>query len=345
MKFTRELKVGFSAIIGIILLVLGVNFLKGNSFFGGDLEYHSYFENSGQLAVSSNVTLNGVIVGKVKKVIYVPNSDPKKRVKITFTINNSDVVLPKGTIIEIGSLDLFSKGILIKLSSDLSKGNYLPGASIPGRLSVDMISQVKAYADPIAQKLQGMMASIDKMVVSLSAFWDTTATSEIEGSLKQVKLTIQKLGNVASEIEGFVKTERIQFSRIMENVAGITSNLQKSNEQITAILGNTKKITDDFVTADFKTVILDAQTTLKKLNIVLDEAGKGNGTLGKLIHDEKLYNELVETNNELQNLVSDIQIHPERYIHFSITGRKSKGVPLSSKEEKKLRNLLDSIPE
>jgi phospholipid/cholesterol/gamma-HCH transport system substrate-binding protein len=208
-----------------------------------------------------------------------------------------------------------------------------------------MISQVKAYADPIAQKLQGMMASIDKMVISLSAFWDTTATSEIEGSLKQVKLTIQKLGNVASEIEGFVVAERVQFSRIMQNVEGITSNLQKSNEQITAIIGNTKKITDDFVTADFKTVILDAQTTLKKLNLVLDDASKGNGTLGKLIHDEKLYDELVETNNELQNLVSDIQVHPERYIHFSLTGRKTKGVPLSSKEEKKLRNLLDSIPD
>ena len=345
MRFIKELKVGSIAISGIILLVLGVNFLKGNSFFGGDLEYYSYFENSGQLTVASNVTLNGVVVGKVKKIAYTPNINPKKRVKVTFTINNSDVFLPKGTIIEIGSLDLFSKGVLIKLSSDLSKGNYLPGASIPGRLSVDMISQVKAYADPIAQKLQGMMASIDKMVISLSAFWDTTATSEIEGSLKQVKLTIQKLGNVASEIEGFVVAERIQFSRIMQNVEGITSNLQKSNEQITAIIGNTKRITDDFVTADFKSVILDAQTTLKKLNLVLDDASKGNGTLGKLIHDEKLYDELVETNNELQNLVSDIQVHPERYIHFSLAGRKTKGVPLSSKEEKKLRNLLDSIPD
>ena len=103
MRFIKELKVGSIAISGIILLVLGVNFLKGNSFFGGDLEYYSYFENSGQLTVASNVTLNGVVVGKVKKIAYTPNINPKKRVKVTFTINNSDVVLPKGTIIEIGS--------------------------------------------------------------------------------------------------------------------------------------------------------------------------------------------------------------------------------------------------
>ncbi len=345
MKFTKELKIGIIAIAGILVLVIGINFLKGNSLFGGDTTYFSYFSNSGQLAVSNNVTLNGVVVGKVKKIEYVAKNAINRRVKVTFSLTNQDVVLPKGTIIEIGSLDLFSKGILIQLSANFSKDNYLPGQEIPGRVSIDMLSQVKAYADPISQKLQGMMSSIDKMVISLSSFWDTTATSEIEGSLKQVKITIQKLGNVASEIEGFVIAEKIQFSRIMSNVESITLNLQKSNDQITAIIGNTKKITDDFVTADFKSVILDAQTTLKKLNIVLDDAGKGNGTLGKLIHDEKLYNELVETNNELQILVSDIQVHPERYIHFSLAGRKTKGVPLNSKDEKKLRILLDSISE
>ena len=81
------------------------------------------------------------------------------------------------------------------------------------------------------------------------------------------------------------------------------------------------------------------------LNLVLDDASKGNGTLGKLIHDEKLYDELVETNNELQNLVLDISVHPERYIQFSLIGRKTKGVPLSAKEEIKLINLFDSIPD
>ncbi len=345
MKFSKELYVGLISLIAIVILVIGINFLKGNNLFGNDKVYHSYFPNSGQLSVSNNVTLNGVIVGKVKEIKYIRNNPIDRRVKVTFSINNDDVVLPIGTVIEIGNLDLFSKGLLIQIPNDISKGEYKQGQNIPGRLTVDMLSQVKAYADPISQKLQGMMVSVDKMVMSLSSFWDTTATSEIEGSLKQVKLTIKKLGNVASEIEGFVIEEKIQFSRIMSNVEGITSNLKKSNDQITAIIGNTKKLTDDFVTADFKSVILDAQTTLKKLNIVLEDVEKGRGTLGKLIHDEKLYNELVETNNELQILVSDIKVHPERYIHFSLAGRKIKGVPLNSKDEKKLRILLDSIPE
>jgi len=67
--------------------------------------------------------------------------------------------------------------------------------------------------------------------------------------------------------------------------------------------------------------------------------------MGKLLKDEKLYTELVETNNELQNLVNDLQLHPERYIHFSVFGAKTKGVPLTSQEEKKFRKLLDTIPD
>ncbi len=345
MKYSKEIKAGVIAIISIAILVAGVNFLKGNSFFGGDDKYYAYFPNSGQIMVSSNVTLNGVVVGKVMDVTYVPENQSDKRVKLTFSVHNNDIKLPKGSIVEIGSLDLLTKGLLIQIPTDISNGNYKPGETLPGKLSVDMMSQVKSYADPISQRLQAMMSSIDKMVVSLSAFWDETATSEIEGSLKQVKITIQKLGNVAQELEGFVAEEKVHFGHIMNNVENITTNLKKSNDQVTAIIGNTKKITDDLVTADFKAVILNAETTLKKLNNVLAEVESGQGTVGKLLHDEKLYSELVETNNELQNLASDLQLHPERYIHFSVFGAKTKGVPLTGKEEKKLRIILDSIPE
>jgi phospholipid/cholesterol/gamma-HCH transport system substrate-binding protein len=189
------------------------------------------------------------------------------------------------------------------------------------------------------------MVSVDKMITSFSSFWDTSATTQIEGSLNRLKLTIEKFGNVANEIQGFVASEKLQFSRIMTNVEGITENLRKNNDQITAILGNAEKITDDFVTTDYKTVVLNANIALEKFNLILENIDNGNGTLWKLINDDKLYKDLVETNNELQNLVTDIRINPERYINFSLIGRKNKGVVLTPEEEIKLINLLDSIPD
>jgi phospholipid/cholesterol/gamma-HCH transport system substrate-binding protein len=342
LKISKELKAGVIAIISIALLVFGINFLKGNSFFGGDDIYYAYFSNSGQLATASNVTLNGVIVGKVLDVEYVPKNPAGRKVKVTFTIQNHKVKLPVGSEVEIGSLDLFNKGMIITVGSDLSKGYLKPGSVLSGKVAVDMISQVKSYADPISQKVQAMMTSIDKMVTSVTSFWDATATSEIEKSMKEVKIAIERIGNVAKEIELLVGEERIKFAKIMNNVESITSNLKRSNEEVNSIVGNVKKITDDMVTSDFKGVIAKSSETLKTFNELLLKAKNGDGSLGKLIGDDKLYLQLVNTNNDLQELVGDIKVHPERYIHFSLFGTKTKGVPLSSTEEEKLHQLLDS---
>ena len=342
MKYTKELKAGFFSVLAIVTIILGVNFLKGNSFFGGDQIFYSYFENSAQLQPASNVTLNGVTVGKVISVEYSPNISTKNRVKVTFSIQEKNIVLPMGTVIEIGSLDLLNKGLLIVMPQTPSKANYKAGSTLPGRITTDVLSQVKAYADPIYKKLQVMMSSIDKMVSSISSFWDKSATSEIEQSFKEIKLAISRFGILALDIQQFVGEEKIQFERIMSNVENITLNIKKSNDQITTIIGNLKTVSDDLVTADFKGVINEANSTLKKINLILDNTIEGKGTLGKLVHDEKLYNELVESNNKLQELVDDIEKHPERYV--TIFGRKSKGLLLNSTQEKKLTNLLDSLP-
>jgi phospholipid/cholesterol/gamma-HCH transport system substrate-binding protein len=345
LKFTKEIKAALIALASIAVLYAGINFLKGNSFLGGDTEYKAYFPNTGSIMVSSNVTLNGVTVGKVTGIKSMPNGSIDKKVMMTFNIQEEGIRLPKGSFVEIGSLDFINKCLIIHTPENISKGYYKAKSVIPGKISVDMVTQVKAYADPISQRLQKMMGSIDRMVVSLSSFWDTTATSEIEGSLKEVKITIRRLGRVANEIEGFVAAERIQFTKIMANVESITMNIRKSNDELTKIIGNTRKITDDFVSADFKSILLDAQTTVKKLNLVLEDVENGHGTLGKLIHDEKLYNELVVTNKDLQNLVTDLQANPDRYIHFSVFGKKSEGLILSEKEEVKFKKWLDTIPD
>lgn len=345
MRFSKEIKAGLIAVFAIAFLVAGVNFLKGNSFFGGDRIYYAYFPNSGQIAPSNNVTLNGVIVGKVMTIEYVATNPPDKKVKVGFSIAEKNIQIPKGSRIEIGSLDLLNKGMLLFLNPDLSKGFVNPGETIEGKLSVDMFSQVKQYADPISQKVQAMMSSVDKMVGSLSAFWDNTATSEIEGSMRDVKLAIRKLGNVADQMEGFVADEKIKFDKILNNVENITFNLKKSNDEITAIIGNTKKITDDVVSSEYIEVISEAKKSLKSFNDVLLKVKNGEGSIGLLLNDKQLYNELVTSNKDLQNLVKDLQKNPNRYVHLSVFGSKVKGTQLSPREEKKLKKLLDSIPE
>ncbi|TNE55112.1 MAG: MCE family protein [Bacteroidetes bacterium] len=343
MKYSKELKVGIIAILSVALLVAGVNFLKGNSFFGGDDVYYGYFPNSGGIAPANSVVLSGVPVGKILSVEYVPENPPEKRVKIAFNIHEEGIKITKGSTIQIGSIDLFSKGILLTLDGDHSKGYYKSGASLYGTVSKDMMQQVQAYADPITKNLQSLMSNVDRAITSLSSFWDTTATSELEQSMKEVKIAIKRLGHVAEEVDDLMATEKAHLKSIFYNVDAITDNLRESNEEVRRIIGNAQKITDDMVTADFKTVVEDAKETIKSLNAILAEANSGKGSLSKLIHDEQLYNEVVETNKALQDLVADLKLHPERYIHFSVLGSKNKGVSLTPDEERKLRKVIDTI--
>lgn len=343
MKISREIKTGVIAILAIGLLVAGVNFLKGNSFFGGDDIYYAYFPHTGGVTPATSVVVNGVPIGKVLEVNYVVGAkDINRKVEIKFNIQESDFKIARGSKIQAGGIDLLTKGITIIPSEDISKGYYAPGEKMQGYVSVDITAQVKEYADPLVQKIQTALGSIDKVVNQLSAFWDTTATTKLEGSMKELQVAIRKFGNVAEEVETLVQEEKHKLSKILANVESITANIDRSNAEITAIIGNAKKFTDDLVTADFKGTVENAKNTLAKVNSLLEAANNGEGTLGKLLKDDQLFNELNTTNQRLQNLVEDIQVHPERYIHFSVFGAKTKGVPLSPAEERKLKTILDS---
>lgn len=342
MKISKEIKTGIIALLAIGLLVAGVNFLKGNSFFGGDDIYYAYFPNTAGVTPATNVQVNGVIVGKVLEVELTGKKDINKRVLMKFNIQDPNFKIPKGSTIRAGGIDLLTKGLTIIPNEDIKNGYYGAGAYIQGVVSVDIIGEVKDIANPLIAKVQTAIGSLDKFINSVSAFWDTTANSEIQGTMKELQVAIHKLGMVAGEVEGLVASEKAKLSRIFSNVESITSNLERSNQQISEILGNAKQFTDDLVSADFKGVVSEAKMALQKFNETLAKANNGEGTLGKLLSDDQLYNELNKTNQRLQNLVEDIEVHPERYIHFSVFGAKTKGMPVSPSDERKLRQILDS---
>jgi phospholipid/cholesterol/gamma-HCH transport system substrate-binding protein len=347
-KISKELIVGIVTLAAIGLLVAGVNFLKGNSFFGGDDVYYAYFANSAGVTPSNSIYYNGVIVGKITDVELTGSSDPNKAVKITFNIQDDEFKIPKNMDLQAGGAenDLLGKGIIIQPTTDSTRmtlqGFYKPGDKIQGVVAESITSQVEAQIGPIRDNINFVLGNLDDFSKKLAAFWDTTAQSEMEQSMREVKLAIRKFGDAADMINSLVAEEKGKVSRIMTNVQEITMNLKKSNDTVKAIVGNVKTITDDLVTSDFKGTIENAKNTLASVNKVLDEALTGEGTIGKLISDDSLYMELIQTNQELQNLVEDLQKHPERYIHFSVLGAKSRRQFTEAEEKKIRKEVIDT---
>lgn len=344
LKYTREIKIGIITVFAILIVVSGVNFLKGRNFFGGDSVYFAFFPESAGLAPASDVLINGVSIGKVLKVDYQPNQVSLfRKVKVTFTVTNKDIQLPIGTIVKIAPKDLFSKALALVFPTQLSQGYYAKNSELKGEVTKDMMEQIQEYADPISKKIQKLMTNVDHVVESFADFWDTTTTSEIQSSLIEAKSAISRFNNLSFELEGLVKEERSQLHEIFSNVASITSNIEKSNKEIASIIGNSKKITDDLVTSDYKKVISEANKVISLLNKSLEDVEKGKGTLGKFLKDETFYNELLLSNKKVQSLLEDIQQQPERYIRVSVFGRKSKGLKLTKRQEEKLIKVLDTI--
>jgi len=344
-KISKELIVGIVTLAAIGLLVAGVNFLKGNSFLGGDDVYYAYFSNSAGVTPSNSIYYNGVIVGKITDVELTGSNDPGKVVRVTFNIQDEKFKIPKNMELQAGGAenDLLGKGITIIPSKDSTKmamaGFYKPGDRIQGLVSETLQSQIEAEIGPIRDNINFVLGNLDDFSKKLAAFWDTTASSEMEQSLVEVRLAIKKFGNAAEMINSLVAEEKVKVARVMTNVQEITENLKKSNDTVKAIVGNVKTISDNLVTADFVGTIENAKNTLASVNKVLDAALTGEGTIGKLISDDSLYIELIQTNQELQNLVEDLQKHPERYIHFSVLGAKSRR-QFTEAEEKEIREKV-----
>lgn len=346
MKVSKEFKTGLAVILSTALLIFGVNYLKGNSFFGGDDVYYAYFPTSGTLTPSSSVTLNGVEIGKVLTVDLVnPNNytDPNKRVLIKFSVHTDGLNLAKGSGIKIVP-GVLNTGVQLQQNFIAEKGYYAIGDTLDGTVSQEITEQIETQLLPVKRKLEDLMTSIDNIVNSITVFWDTSAAHTLDQGLNEVKIAISRFGRVAYNLDNLILEEKTKLGRIFDNVENITHNFKETNLEIQKAVGNVVGITDSLMTTDFKGAISEATETLQKLNSLLEDASEGNGTLGKLLKDDKLYDELNTTNDRLQNLVDDIKIHPERYIHFSVFGSKSKGVPITKDEERKLKSLLDTIP-
>ncbi len=344
MKISKEIKLGIIAICAIALIITGVNFLKGSSFLGGDDIYYGYFPTSGGIMPASSVAVNGVGVGKVLSIEYVPSETIERKVKVTFNIQNKDIKIPKGSSIQIGSLDLFNKAIILSFSDDISKGYYPIRSKFNGTVALDMTQQVQAMADPVSKKLQHLMGNIDNMVNSITELFDENkGTNDIRSSLSEAKLAIKRFGDLSLEMNDLVREEKIKLSDILQNVANITKNLDKSNKEISSILGNAHSFSDDLVKSNFKEVISGAHKTISSINKALEETDNNRGNLSKFLKDETLYNELVNSNKKIQLILDDLHEHPEKYIKLSVFSRRPKGLQITKKEEEKLRKILDSI--
>lgn len=294
MKYlTKEVKIGLTGIVAVAVLVFGINFLKGINMFKSSSGYYVEFENIAGLVTSSPVYANGFSIGLVRDIYYDYNSLGKIVVEIDL---NDNMKLPLGTTAELETEMLGSVKMNLILPPTIS-GMHAVGDTIPGSVNAGMMG---AAAD-LVPKIETMLPKLDSILSSINTL-----------------LADQALSNT------------------LHNTEQITANLQVTTKELNSLLqndlpsitGNLNTVTANFVTISDNLKDIDYANTIAKVNATLDGVKKftdglqnPNGTIGMLLNDQTLYNNLTRTTGNAASLLEDLQAHPKRYVHFSLFGK------------------------
>lgn len=318
MKINNETKIGLLVISGIVLLIFGSNFLKGNTLFHKEIKMYAVFSDVLGLANSNPVIINGMHVGKVANIDG--GTDMKK---ITVTVSfKKELNIPANSVAVINPNLLGSPSLEIRLGDSsklLREGDFLQTQEGSGALDEAM-----KIINPVLYEVKNAVKSLDSVFNIVNTVFD----SETKNSLKHI------VGNLDSISQSFIVSARSLEYLLDKNngvipgslnhINAITGNLSNQNEKIDSIITQVN-------TATSRLAAVDLEKTLDTLNMAINEFRKGaeaingkSGSLGMLLNDKGLYNNLESTTHKLNILLDDIRVHPRRYVNVSVFGKKDK---------------------
>ncbi len=318
MKISNETKVGALTVIAVIMLILGYNYLKGNELFSTTNTYYAIYDNVDGLTPSNAVMLQGLKVGQVRKVTY---RDDKKLVVVIEI--NSDLKIGKLDSFKIVAMDIFQNKA-IEITTSHMGPPAVNGDTLIAYLKPGITDQISAVVGPIKAKTEKFILAIDSMIGGFSSQISSGNGGELKQSLLTLKNTLQALNNTASGMDHLLNSDASKFNQILAHVEGITRKLHDNANTLDKIMKNVAQITDSLAASDLKTTINNAKDAVKTVATLLEKINKGEGTMGLLINDTKLYDNLKASSESLDKLLIDLKAHPRRYIHFSVFGKKDK---------------------
>ena len=307
---SNELKVGFLALIAFLILYFGFNYLKGNDVFSSARVYYVEYENVDGLMVSNQVMVNGIEVGKVKKVELQPAKSNKILVTLRFS---QDIVLPDKTVAVLSDGALLG-GKIIRLRLE-GKGNLPEESFLKGETEVGVTSLLKERAIPV-------IANADSLLVSfrqISTKFDNTGTY-LNTLLKTSNETVS---NINGSVNGIVADNRANVAQISANMKILSADLMETEKQLRPLLTKFNTVADSLQALRIGKTLREVDLAVVSLKKIVQGLERGEGTAGKLIKNDSLYLGLNKTLVDLDKLLLDFRLQPKRYIGISVFGKKN----------------------
>lgn len=299
MKLTKEIKIALVAIVGILIMYFGINFLKGMNLFSTNNTYFITFDDIQGLGASTPIYADGYKVGTVDGLEYDYKENGPIKVKVDI---NKDLRIPQGSKAEIVK-DLMGNLQVNLLLANNPRERVEPGGIIPGAVNGGMMDKA-ANLIPVVEK---MLPKLDSILTSVN---ELLADPALAASLHNVETITSNLTVSTRELNTLM--------------AGLNKQVPGMIGKANGVLDNTNRLTANLASLDVQGTLNKVNQTLESAHQFTEKLNSNQGSLGLLMNDTKLYDNLTSTMGHADSLVIDLKAHPKRYVHFSVFGRKDK---------------------
>src|SRR6185436_5169836 len=327
MKISNETKVGILAIVALTLLIVGFNFLKGKNVFNHEKHLYAVFSDLGSLRKSNEVKMKGLPVGAVYE--YTEIDKNLSGIIVTITMKR-DVNIPKDSKATIESELLGST--YLNIAQGASTDFLKDGDTLFTDRTTSLLSDVKAQINPTLTRVRDAIDSLKMVLGGLNKLFEKDTkgnVQEIIRNLKESTISLNKLLNAESGA----------LAATLENANSISSNLKKNNDSITATISSIKRAADKFSNLEVQPTVDSLKSSIVEFKNLISKFNTNNGTLGLLMKDRALYDQINKLALGLEILVDDIRVNPKRYTGNVLFNRRDRTGPLTSPAKK------DSIPQ
>ncbi len=312
-KEAKSIKVALFVIAAALTFYLGATFLRGINVLGKKTYYYAVFEDIGALHESTNVTLNGYEIGKVTDIKLLSSSPVRICAEILVT---EKLDIPKDSQFEVSQKDVLG-GMIVNLHMGTSPEFAHSGDTLGCYLKSGMIDGV----DDLVAQLQNVVASVDTIGQNIKLAF--RSEDSINGGM-MIKNTLANLEETSQNLSKLLADNGGKVNRVVSQLDVLSKTLGDASPKIDAIVSNLDNITDSLAQSNIRQLVNNAQSTINNANDVIAKLKAGEGTVGQLIQNDSLYNNINQTIECVNALLKDFKEHPTDYLNVTVFGRKER---------------------
>ena len=319
MKINNETKIGILAVAGILALIFGFNYLKGKSLFKKEKYVYAVFEDIQGLGNSNPVVINGLQIGHIADL---DGGKLLKRIVVTVELTK-DVLIPNNSLAVINPSLLGSVSLEIKLGNSPT---YLKtGDTLLTTLSGGAFDEALKMINPVLYEVRNAVKSLDSVLHIITTVFDPEAKRNIKGVIENLNTVTASFSISAGHLQTLLNPQNGALAQSLNHVNAFTDNLVANNGKLNNIMSNAEKASANFANMDLQRTLNTLDSAALQLKAGIAKINSNNGSLGLLINDTKLYDNLTATGNKINILLDDIRVHPKRYLTISVFAKKDKG--------------------